>query len=80
MIRLADAGQNSALLEICTSQLRSKPEWLTPRLFCAIGYARIGDQAQAKEMLDIYDARKGPAYTGDDFCRGLSDLAHSPPK
>jgi hypothetical protein len=77
MSKLADAGQNKELLKVCASQLESKPEWLTPRLFCGLAYERMGDRPKAKEMLDAYDSRTGPAYSGDNFCRHLSDVAHS---
>ncbi len=79
MIDLANARptEDQELLKVCTSQIESKPEWLTPRLFCAIAYARIGDKTKMKEMLDAYDSRKGPAYDDDKFCQQLSSVAHS---
>ncbi len=77
MSKLADAAQNKELLKVCTTQLEAKPEWLTPRLFCALAYEGLGDNAKAKEMLDAYDGGKGPAYDGNAFCRRWSDLTHS---
>jgi hypothetical protein len=77
MIKLANAGQNEELLKACTSQIESEPDWLTPRLFCAIAYGGMANKVKAQEMLDTYNARKGPAYEGDDLCKQLSDAAHS---
>ncbi len=77
MAKLADAGQFKELLKVCTAQIESKPEWLTPRLFCGLAYAEMGDNVKAKEMVKAYDDGKGPAYDGDSFCRQFSDLVHS---
>lgn len=79
MVDLANVRpeKNEALLKLCTSQAESKPEWLTPRLFCAIAYARMGDRTKVKEILDIYDAKKGPAYTDDPNCQQLESAARS---
>jgi hypothetical protein len=77
MIDLANARptKDKELLKLCTSQIEANPEWLTPRLFCAIAYARMADKAKVKAMLDIYDARKGPAYTDDSNCQQLYAVA-----
>ncbi len=69
--------QYQKLLEVCTSQIESNPEWLTPRLFCAIAYASLGNAAKAKEMIDVYDSRKGPAYDDDPLCKQVSDAIHT---
>ncbi len=76
MIRLANSGQSGELLKACISQIQSTPEWLTPRLFCGIAYSRMGDEAKAKEMIEEFDARKGPAYKGG-ACLQMSDFLHS---
>jgi hypothetical protein len=65
------------LLKVCTAEIESKPEWLTPRLFCAIAYGSLGNTAKAKEMLAVYDAGKGPAYDGDASCKQMSDVLHA---
>ena len=36
MAKLSDARQFKELLKVCTTQIESKPEWLTPRLFCGL--------------------------------------------
>lgn len=79
MIDLVNARprKNEELLRVCTSQIESKPEWLTPRLFCAIAYHRMGDSAKAKEMVNVYDEKKGPSYDGNQYCQQLSSMAHS---
>ena len=77
MAKLADAGQYKELLKLCTAQIEAKPEWLTPRLLCALAYEGMGNRTEAKGMLDTYDARKGPAYDGDGFCKQVSDFAHA---
>ena len=74
MAKLLNARQFPELLEVCISQIESKPEWLTPRLFCASAYRGLGDATKAKEMLAFYDAQKGPGYDGDPDCKQLSDL------
>lgn len=77
MTTLVNSAQYSELLRVCTAQLESKPEWLTPRVFCALADEGLGNETQAKEMLDAYDGLKGPAYDEDAFCKQISDLAHS---
>jgi hypothetical protein len=77
MAKLTDAHQYKELLQLCTSQIKSKPEWLTPRLFCGLAYMGIGDTAKAKEMLAVYDAATGPAYEGDAACKEMSDFLHA---
>ena len=79
MIDLANARprDNNELLKICGSEIESNPEWLTPRLFCALAYAGVGNSTKAKEMLDVYDSRKGPAYDENSLCQQLSNAAHS---
>ena len=77
MAKLNDALQYRELLQLCTSQIESKPEWLTPRLFCALAYVGTGDTARAKGMLEVYDAGKGPLYDEDAGCQKMSDFLHS---
>ena len=77
MSKLNNAHQYKELLQRCTSQIKAKPEWLTPRLFCALAYRAMADTAKAKEMLDVYDAEKGPAYDGDVDCKRVADFLHA---
>lgn len=62
MINLANSELNSQLVDKCEALLQTKPEWLSPLLFCSVGYFRLGNIAKAKEALEKYDSRSGPAY------------------
>ncbi len=75
MIRLNGAHDAEGLLKECLAQIRSAPEWLTPRLFCTVAYLATGDKAKAKEMLTYYDSRKGPPYD-TSVCPQMSDSLH----
>lgn len=75
MIRLNNSGQYPDLLKACLTQIRSAPEWLTPRLFCSLAYLGTGDRAKASEMLGEFDSRTGPAYDVD-ACKQMSDYLH----
>jgi len=75
MFRLYNSRQFADLIKTCLAQIRSTPEWLTPRLFCAMAYFYTGDKAKAKEMLADFDAKTGPAYTSDG-CGQMSDFLH----
>jgi hypothetical protein len=77
MSKLNNARQYQELLKLCTSQIDSKPEWLTPRLFCGLAYLALGDRSKAKKMLDVYSARKGPGYDGDPACKAVEDFLQS---
>jgi hypothetical protein len=77
MGELTIAHQYQELLKVCTAQIVSKPEWLTPRLFCAFAYEGMGNITKAKEMLAAYDIQKGPAYDGADGCRNFSNSLHA---
>jgi YD repeat-containing protein len=76
MLNLYNAHQMTALLTECQTQIASKPEWLTPRLFCGLGYVGLHDIANAKQMLDYYDANVGPAYDAP-FCQEASTWLHT---
>ncbi len=75
MRRLNNSRQYADLLNACLAQIRSKPEWLTPRLFCGLAYIGIGDKSKAKEMLKEFDARTGPSYAVDG-CAQMSEFLH----
>ncbi len=76
MVRLNNAREYADLLKTCLAQIRSAPEWLTPRLFCGLAYLSTGDKAKAKEMLTEFDSKTGPAYTVD-ACKQMSDYLHA---
>lgn len=59
------------LIEQCESLSAAYPEWLTPVLFCAVGYERVGKYDRAEELLKIYNDRSGPGYKEDKLCEGL---------
>jgi len=75
MIRLNNSGQYADLLKNCLAQIRSNPEWLTPRLFCGLAYLGIGDKAKAQEMLKEFDSKTGPAYD-IEACHQMSVYLH----
>ncbi len=75
MIQLNNSGQYTDLLKECLAQIRSSPEWLTPRLFCGAAYLATGDKVRAKGMLAEYDSKTGPAYDVE-ACRQISDFLH----
>jgi hypothetical protein len=76
MLQLNHARQYSELLKVCSAQIQSAPEWLTPRLFCGLAYLGTGDKINAKAMLAEFDSRTGPAY-GADACKQMSDFLHA---
>ena len=78
MIRLNHTGYYADLLQSCQAQIRSAPEWLTPRLFCSLAYLGAGDMANAKTMLREFDSRTGPAYDAG-ACKQMSGLPSSAP-
>ena len=75
MGELLNSDKPAALLKVCRAQIDSKPEWLTPRLFCAAAYFQTGDRVKAREMLAEFDAKSGPAYTAQP-CGQLSEEVH----
>jgi hypothetical protein len=75
MIALNNSGQYAELLGLCTEQIQNTPEWLTPRLLCALAYLATGDQETAKTDLAFFDAKTGPAYSGG-ACKQMADYLH----
>jgi len=61
------------LLTECRVQIKTAPEWLTPYLFSGLAYIGLGDRTKAKEMLDEFDSKTGPAYSEGD-CKGMADF------
>lgn len=62
MSELNNSHQYSELLNTCRASMITDPEWLTPYLFCGLGYLGKRDTLNAKEMLAHYEQYKGPAY------------------
>src|ERR1700722_4203795 len=75
MVRLNNSKQYPELLKNCLAGIHSNPEWLTPRLFCGLGYLGIGDKLKAKDMLAEFDSKTGPAYDVDG-CHQMSEYLH----
>ncbi len=71
MINLANSGLNSQLVNKCEALLQTKPEWLSPLLFCSVGYFRLGNIAKAKQALERYDSQSGPAYD-EPHCQAIA--------
>ena len=59
------------LITSCEEFERTDPNWLTPLLFCAVGYGATGRLDQAKTTIKEYEDRVGPAYTQDPMCAEL---------
>jgi hypothetical protein len=76
MIHLNNSRNYQDLLRVSLAQISSKPEWLTPRLFCALAYIGLGDVQRAKELLKEFDSKTGPAYDVD-ACRQMTAYLHS---
>jgi hypothetical protein len=76
MEALNNAKDFFGMIALCEEKMKSVPEWLTPMLFCSLGYASIGNTDKAKELLAEYDKRKGPAYAGEP-CKEVSDHLHA---
>jgi hypothetical protein len=76
MRELFNAGKYAEVLTVCNAQIQSTPEWLTPYLFCGLGYLETGNTQKARQMMDHYDKHTGPSY--DDVpCHQMSDLLHN---
>jgi hypothetical protein len=75
MVDLVSANRFDLLRDECLRQIELKPEWLTPRLFCALAYKELKDTTNAKLMLDYYDSNVGKAYDMP-YCRNISELLH----
>jgi hypothetical protein len=75
MEELNNSKDYSALLGVCQEKIKSVSEWLTPYLFCSLGYAFIGNATKARELLAEYDKRTGPAYA-EEPCKQISQHLH----
>jgi hypothetical protein len=64
------------LLEACRNEMDTSPEWLTPYLFCGLGYLGTSDGENARKMLEHYDRHTGAAYDVG-ACKQMSDILHS---
>src|SRR5258708_21750857 len=51
LVQLNDARQYSELLDSCRGNIAAEPEWLTPYLFCGLGYFGSGGKLKTGEML-----------------------------
>ncbi len=76
MIELNNSRQYDKLLAICAAEIESKPDWLTPYLFCGLGYLAASDTTKATEMLKHFDAKTGPLY-GQGACKEISEFLRS---
>jgi len=76
MVELNSSNNFPALLEVCEEKMKSAPEWLTPYLFCSLGYLSTGDMEKARETLAEYDKRTGPAYASEP-CKQIAEHLHS---
>jgi hypothetical protein len=72
LMHLNNTQQYQKLLSECQAQMRTTPEWLTPRLFCGLAYVAVGDKTKAKQMLDEFDSKTGPAYSEGE-CKRMEE-------
>ena len=73
MIGLLEKKQYPELLTKCLANIKSTPEWLTPRLFCGLAYAGMNRNADAQRMLTEFQKNAGPDYDVPD-CHNMSVL------
>jgi hypothetical protein len=62
MVELNNAKQYKEMWDVCHEKMVSAPEWLTPYLFCSVGYLAAGDKVHAATLFSYYETNKGPAY------------------
>jgi hypothetical protein len=77
MINLLEKQKYSELLTKCTANIKSTPDWLTPRLFCGLAYAGLGRNTQAEPMLKEFQQKAGPDYDVPDCHNMLVILRHN---
>jgi hypothetical protein len=73
MINLLEKKQYPELLTKCTANIKSTPEWLTPRLFCGLAYARLDRKVEAQAMLAEFEKKAGSTYDVPD-CHDMLDV------
>lgn len=66
MISLLEKKNYPELLKKCQANIKSTPDWLTPRLFCGLAYAGLNRNAEAESMLAEYQKKAGPDYDVPD--------------
>jgi hypothetical protein len=64
------------LLNLCSVQKTSKPEWPSPYLFCALAELGLGNAARAREMMDHYEARLA-GVPDDQPCSTMAEYIHT---
>jgi hypothetical protein len=76
MISLLEKKQYPELLMKCTANIKSTPEWLTPRLFCGLAYAQLNRKVEAQAMLAEFEKKAGSTYDVPDCHDMLTVLRH----
>lgn len=76
MVKLYKTQHYSELAAFSLSEIESKPEWMTPRLFGSLAYLKLGETAKAKEMMKEFDSKAGPAYAVEP-CQQMANFLHS---
>jgi len=72
MADMVNAGKYDELIKECQARIKSDPEWLTPYLFCGVGYLNQGQKDKTREMLSYVDGHSGPTYEQGE-CKKISD-------
>jgi hypothetical protein len=76
LVQLYKSQHYLELVKLSLSEIESKPEWMTPRLFGSLAYLNLGEKTKAKEMLKEFDSKTGPAYSVGP-CQQMADFLHS---
>ena len=76
MAELSNAGKYKELVDLCTQEMKSAPEWLTPYLLCSLGHNTLHHNDEAKRLLVYYEQHTGPAYQDNAECKRLADHLH----
>ena len=76
MISLLEKQQYPALLTKCMANIKSTPEWQTPRLFCGLAYARLNRKVEGQAMLTEFEEKAGSTYDVPDCHDMLNVLRH----
>lgn len=79
MSQLLDDRMFPGILIRCESLTKAQPEWLTPKLFCALARKGQGDTAEANRLLGEYKRQIGPAYNAP-LCNALIHEVEAVPR
>lgn len=76
MIELFRNNKYPGLLATCLANIKSAPDWLTPRLFCGLAYAHLNDKEKAQGMLKEFASKAGSSYDSPP-CHDMTTILRS---